>query len=67
MISTTIVHEFALGSMVVLKTDPEKHKRLIVSLQYNVAGTVMYALCVATEVSYHYEQEIEEICIEQLL
>jgi hypothetical protein len=52
-------HEFDLGDLVVLKTDPEKDERIVLQITVVIGGCTTYMLGYGPMYTTHYPQEID--------
>ncbi len=53
--------KFDIEQMVILKTDPNKDKRIITNITINPNGVPRYSLSLGEKDSCHYEFEIEMV------
>lgn len=53
-----IDNQFNFEQIVYLKTDRDQNPRIVVSIQVNNGGVLLYRLCCGTHDSWHYEFEI---------
>jgi hypothetical protein len=51
--------KYKFGDLVILKTDPDKLTRMVISLQFS-PDQVLYGLALLEQISYHIDLEIEK-------
>ena len=51
--------KYKFGDIVVLKTDPDRLPRMIISLQFS-PDQVLYGLALLEQISYHIDLEIDK-------
>jgi hypothetical protein len=61
--------DFKTGTFVYLKTDPVQYKRMIISITYNIGGSVTYGVTLGDlEATLHYAEELsleEDVILRQ--
>jgi len=53
--------QWARGTVVYLKTDPEQYPRIVVGYEFLYAGSIVYVLAISERESKHYDCEISTV------